>query len=230
MLDRHKMFVVALIIAVLLSACGSVENHKGHKQDSRLDKQAASGVHNHHDPKELGDNIHLEWSFQPSKPKPGEEFDLVMEVQDSEGRSVGQIDEYHQKKMHLIVVSKDLSRFYHLHPEYEGKGVFRQKATFAAGGQYKLFADFVPSGHGQVTASSSLTLEGAAEHQPLIADQVLIKLDRQAEVSLSLGSMQAGEELELTFSFADPKSGEAITDHQSHYCCDSKFVRVAIYA
>lgn len=72
------------------------------------------------------------------------------------------LDIQHDKKMHLIVVSKDLSYFDHVHPEFQpsgsysinvlAKGVdysngkFRNETKFEQGGDYVLFADYVPSG------------------------------------------------------------------------------------
>ena len=36
----------------------------------------------------------------------------------------------HEKKIHLIIVSKDLSQFYHEHPEYTAAGDYQVKYTF----------------------------------------------------------------------------------------------------
>lgn len=72
------------------------------------------------------------------------------------------LDVQHDKKMHLIVVSKDLSYFDHIHPEFNsdgsykitvlpsGKsytnGQFANETRFDKGGDYVLFADYLPSG------------------------------------------------------------------------------------
>ncbi len=72
------------------------------------------------------------------------------------------LDLVHEKKMHLILVSDDLSWFDHIHPEYSASGSYDIKALgkgenftngrghnetrFEAGGKYWAFADFKPSG------------------------------------------------------------------------------------
>jgi YHS domain-containing protein len=50
----------------------------------------------------------------------------------------------HEKLMHLIVVSSDLSYFSHEHPKLGADGRFRLRRTFPGAGQYWLFADFTP--------------------------------------------------------------------------------------
>jgi hypothetical protein len=72
------------------------------------------------------------------------------------------LDVQHEKKLHLIIVSKDLSYFDHVHPEYQASGsyditvlpqgkdysttAFRNETKFEKGGDYILFADYVPNG------------------------------------------------------------------------------------
>lgn len=63
----------------------------------------------------------------------------------SESEAVA-LDVEHDKKIHLIVVSDDLSWFDHIHPEYQPDGSYTVKETFPAGGKYFLFADYKPTG------------------------------------------------------------------------------------
>ena len=53
-----------------------------------------------------------------------------------------------QKRMHLIVVSDDLSEFMHLHPTLDSDGTFRITTTFPRPGVYHLYADAEPAGFG----------------------------------------------------------------------------------
>lgn len=52
----------------------------------------------------------------------------------------------HEKKIHLILVSEDLSWFNHIHPEYQADGSYSVTETFPNGGNYILYADYKPSG------------------------------------------------------------------------------------
>jgi len=72
------------------------------------------------------------------------------------------LDLVHEKKMHLILVSDDLSWFDHIHPEYQASGAYEIKVLgkgenftngrghnetrFDTGGKYWAFTDFKPLG------------------------------------------------------------------------------------
>ena len=53
-----------------------------------------------------------------------------------------------QRRMHLIVVSDDLTQFMHIHPSLQADGTFRITTTFPRQGEYHLYADAVPHGFG----------------------------------------------------------------------------------
>ncbi|REK36113.1 MAG: hypothetical protein DWQ44_01415 [Bacteroidetes bacterium] len=56
------------------------------------------------------------------------------------------LDMEHEKKLHLILVSEDLSWFNHIHPDYQTDGTYSVAETFPNGGNYILYADYKPSG------------------------------------------------------------------------------------
>ena len=56
------------------------------------------------------------------------------------------LDVEHEKKIHFIMVSNDLSWFDHQHPEYNASGSYDLPYTFKTGGNYILFADYKPTG------------------------------------------------------------------------------------
>jgi hypothetical protein len=68
----------------------------------------------------------------------------------------------HEKKIHLIIVSKDLGQFYHEHPEYTAQGDYKVKYTFPKGGEYVLFQDYTPTGAGHQLGRQPLTVKGPA--------------------------------------------------------------------
>jgi hypothetical protein len=85
------------------------------------------------------------------------------------------LDIEHDKKMHLIVVSKDLAYFDHIHPEFQSSGNydikvlaaaekltarFANETRFSAGGDYVLFADYKPSGATHQVERIGITVEG----------------------------------------------------------------------
>lgn len=64
------------------------------------------------------------------------------------------------KKIHLIVVSDDLSYFTHIHPEEKGDGTYEVHTKFPAGGKYTLFADYNPVGGSHTINKIQVTVNG----------------------------------------------------------------------
>ncbi len=96
-------------------------------------------------------------------------------VKDKAGELVP-LDLHHEKKIHLIVVSKDLSYFEHIHPDYQASGSYdiavlptgqaytneanKNETRFAKGGDYILFADYAPTGGTPQLEKINLTVGG----------------------------------------------------------------------
>jgi hypothetical protein len=82
----------------------------------------------------------------------------------------------HEKKLHLIVVSKDLAYFEHIHPEYQADGSYQIKVLargtnytiskghnetrFDNGGDYMLFADYAPASGNHQLEKIPVTVKG----------------------------------------------------------------------
>lgn len=63
-------------------------------------------------------------------------------------------------KIHLMVVSEDLTWFHHIHPEEQPDGMYTITETFPDGGKYLLFADFKPSGADQIVNKQEIEVKG----------------------------------------------------------------------
>jgi hypothetical protein len=70
------------------------------------------------------------------------------------------LDVEHEKKIHLITVSQDLSWFDHIHPEYQADGSYVVNETFPHGGKYLLYADYKPSGSTHQLEKIAVDVEG----------------------------------------------------------------------
>jgi len=150
--------------------------------------------------------------------KAGQDSELTIRIQDDDGMPVTKFAISHEKLLHLIIVSEDLRDFRHIHPGYDGSGVFRVVTQFAAGGRYKWFADFVPSGGGSVTRSGWLTVDGKPVYDApaLQADDRLVQQADGTQVELTTGEAKAGEETMLSFRFRDAASGKDATGMESY--------------
>lgn len=66
----------------------------------------------------------------------------------------------HEKKLHLVMVSKDLRVFDHQHPEYQADGSYTLTYSFPEGGDFLLYADYKPTGAGQNIERINVSVDG----------------------------------------------------------------------
>jgi hypothetical protein len=93
-----------------------------------------------------------------------------------DGEPVRDYELLHDRELHLIVASRDLQSYAHLHPTRDETGRWSVELPALAPGAYRAFADFQPAGAQQYTLGIDLTSPGtpspAAPLQPKLADQV----------------------------------------------------------
>lgn len=110
------------------------------------------------------------------------------------------LDIQHDKKLHLIVVSKDLSYFDHIHPEFQANGSydinvlakganytngrFHNETKFEQGGDYVLFADYVPSGASHQLERIELNVSGTTYKAQKYTTAKTVSITDGYEVSL----------------------------------------------
>ena len=110
------------------------------------------------------------------------------------------LDIQHDKKIHLIVVSKDLSYFDHIHPQRQANGSyeikilakgekyskarFQNEAHFDQGGDYVLFADYLPIGAKHQLERIELNVAGPSYQVQQFTKEKLISSADGYEVSL----------------------------------------------
>lgn len=82
----------------------------------------------------------------------GERTTLEFRVRDAAGNPIAQFVEEHTKLFHLIVVSRDLGYFTHVHPTYAGQGRFRIDWTPAMPeDDYVMYAQLRPQGASELS-------------------------------------------------------------------------------
>ncbi|WP_235847679.1 hypothetical protein [Paenibacillus tuaregi] len=225
-MNMNKLIIVMLSAALLLAACGKAESRQHDGQQATPagshadDSQKAEGGHDmeHGEHKESGigeqsANIEVDWRFSPEQPQASTNAVVSLKVMDGQGKPIQSFDLNHEKKMHLIMVSKDLSYFDHIHPEYKGDGQFEVETSFPAGGDYKLVADFIPTGQSAATITTWVKVQGKAFPQAAITpDSKLEKTVDGYTAVLSADSLKAGSESMLTFRISDAASAKPVDD------------------
>lgn len=83
------------------------------------------------------------------------------------------LDEVHDHKIHVIVVSKDLGWYQHIHPEYQADGSYTIQQTFPWGGEYIVFSDFQPTGEGNQVHRSEIVVNGNSKSKEVFSVESL---------------------------------------------------------
>ncbi len=160
----------------------------------------------------------IDFKAEPTEIKAGTPTTLVFTVKDKQGGVVKDLQIVHEKPMHLLVVSKDLAEFYHVHPEQNADGSYRVSHVFPNGGEYKLYADFTPKDAVQVVEQIDVKVAGTERAK------VALQPDRSFEKSVEnlkvvmkpSAVIKAGQELTLDFQAFDASSGKPATDLQNY--------------
>lgn len=131
-------------------------------------------------------------------PRANRNSPLELRILDDHGAPVAQFEETHEKLLHLIVVRNDLSAFQHLHPVLDERGAWRTPVDFSRAGDYRVFADFVPTGGPALTLGANVHVAGPYSPVPLPAVDTSATVDEYT-VTLS-GTPKAGEASVLTLT------------------------------
>jgi hypothetical protein len=124
---------------------------------------------------------------------------LRFRVVDENGATVRDFDVEHTKRMHLIVVRRDMTGFQHLHPRQDANGEWTTDLRLDAGGSYRVFADF-SHGDEATTLASDVRVDGAAELAPLPGPASEAASDGGYSVHIDESKSRAGEETKMHFT------------------------------
>ena len=134
------------------------------------------------------------------------------------GQPVTEFDTTHTKKIHFIVVSKDLAYFSHEHPELGADGSWTLPYTFPTGGEYRLFADTAPHGAGSQVVMQPMIVGGSAGSPgppsvKLAPTSTIAPTDGvQVRMQTNAQTLTSGKMLPLTFDLTDAQTNLPITD------------------
>jgi hypothetical protein len=160
----------------------------------------------------------IDFKSEPGTIQAGQPATLSFTVKDKQGATVKDLQIVHEKPMHLLVVSKDLAEFYHIHPEQSADGSYRVEHTFPNGGEYKLYADFTPPATTQVVEQIDIKVAGTERARvPLVPDAKFEKtVDGLRVVMKPDGAIKGGQELMLNFATFDAGTNKPATDLQNY--------------
>lgn len=144
----------------------------------------------------------------------GHRADLRFTVRDDRGRALTEYRREHDKELHLIVASRDLLTYRHLHPTRAADGTWSTPVDLPRAGGYRVFADFTPAKKGaeNLTLGADLAASGSYRPQELPPAAATARVDGY-EVELT-GSLEPGRASELRLSVS--RDGKPVTDLQPY--------------
>ena len=139
---------------------------------------------------------------------PARDGEFAFRVTGPRARAVTAFDTEHDKRMHLVVVRRDLSGFRHVHPTMDPDGTWRVASPFAGPGTFRAFADFKPTGGPALTLGTDVQIAGETTPRPLPEPAATARVDGYT-VKLT-GHLTASGSSRLTFTVA--RNGRPVTD------------------
>jgi hypothetical protein len=138
----------------------------------------------------------------------GETSVFRFRVLDEGGAPVTRFDVEHEKRLHLVVVGRNLVDYAHVHPTMAADGEWTVELPALPAGSYRAFADFRPTGAEAVTLGVDVTVTGSTLAVDVPAPSRRASVDGY-EVTLD-GDARPGEsELGFTVSLA----GDSVRTH-----------------
>lgn len=134
------------------------------------------------------------------------ELELVIEGPD--GTALTEYTVEHEQELHLVVVSRDLVDYAHVHPTRDDAGTWRVDVPPLAPGSYRVFADFTPADGDGVTLGADLAVPGdyMPNETPDVAGTATVD---GYDVTFD-GELIAGTESEVTVTVS--RDGEPVDD------------------
>ena len=139
---------------------------------------------------------------------PAKDGEFAFRIAGPHGRTVTRFATEHDKRMHLIVVRRDLSGFRHVHPVMDADGTWRVASPFGGPGTYRAFADFTPAGGPSLTLGTDTEVAGEITPRPLPGPSTTDKVDGYT-VTLN-GRLTAARSSRLTLTVE--RDGRPVTD------------------
>lgn len=131
--------------------------------------------------------------------EPGAAGTLRFRILGADGRAVRGFDLEHERRMHVIVVRRDLTSFSHLHPQMAPDGTWSVPLRIDDPGTYRVLADFSRAGTAH-TLGADLRVSGDATLGALPAPAPTADAGDGLRVTRTSPAPRAGRETQLRFT------------------------------
>ncbi len=140
--------------------------------------------------------------------EPGTVGDFRFRIVGPDGSPVRSYRTQHERDLHLIVASRDLRYFSHIHPTLGEDGVWSVPVEVPAAGAYRAFADFAVAGGPALTLGADVTAGNGGAPGPLPAPSTTAIVDGYQVTLTGAPSGPGDAEVGLVVS----RDGRPVTD------------------
>ena len=150
----------------------------------------------------------------------GRPAELGFRILDADGTPVTDFDVEHERRMHLIVVRRDLTGYQHLHPRLDSSGRWSVRLRLPDAGVYRAYADFSTGGT-PMTLAADLFVAGAFAPVPLPAAAPVDTADGY-RAELSAQGVDPGASARLDYALS--RGGRPLEDVEPYLGADGHLV------
>jgi hypothetical protein len=190
---------LALLFAAGFGAGALVDDDQAAKSGGTTTPQSEENVSGLH-------STEAGYAFVPeaTELQAGRAVNFMFRIAGPDGAVVRSYRPQHERDLHLIVASRDLGWFSHVHPTRDADGVWSVPLTLPGPGPYRAFADFAVAGDGPaLTLGVDLTAAGEGRLRPLPPPSDVSTVDGY-RVTLDGAPTEPGDaELVLTVALDD---------------------------
>ena len=194
-----------------------------------------------HDDSKMGmtnnvSDFHATLSSSPSAILINKPFTLKVALHDKNGNPINDLQVSHERILHVILLSEDLEKFIHVHPEETkqpkivdvNSNEFTIPLTLSKSGRYRVLVDGFRKGIGEVSDVSWIEV-GDKETPPAIKKNLIKdRIFDGYEVMLKLEPDQPKSNGEVHFNYYIKKDGKSVLDTEPYLGADIHLVIAAV--
>jgi hypothetical protein len=150
----------------------------------------------------------------------GRDAEIAYRISAPDGAAVTDFDVEHERRMHLIVVRRDLTGFQHLHPKMDASGRWSVRLRVPRAGVYRAYADFTADGQAR-TLATDLVARGPFTSRALPAP-VPTDMTAGYTATLAADGLEAGADAELAYDIR--RDGRPVDDLEPYLGADGHLV------
>jgi hypothetical protein len=140
-----------------------------------------------------------------------------------DGTALEDFEPEQERELHLVVVSRDLTTYAHLHPTRSADGTWSVPMPALTAGAYRAFADFTVADGPDLTLGVDLTVPGDTRFGPLLPPATTADAGDGYEVALA-GEPAAGADTEVALTVR--RDGVPVDDLEPYLGADGHLVAI----